>query len=127
MTDNIIIHYGVPGMKWGVRKSRDNVKTSRKEQATRAKRQDMMNRRRTIKDKDLDSLVRRLEQEKKLRTLVNQDLSPGKAFVANTIQQSGSKIASAVATGAGMYVVRGLITKNWSLTELGANIPRVKK
>lgn len=121
----VLVHAGVKGMKWGVRK--DAVKLSRKEQSARDQRADYKNRRRTISDKSLDSMVKRLEQEKKLRSLVNEDLSPGKAFVANTIQQGGSKIAGAVAAGTAMYVVRGVLTKDWSLKELAANIPRIKK
>ena len=29
MTENALMHYGVKGMKWGVRKDRDQVRTSR--------------------------------------------------------------------------------------------------
>ena len=112
-------------MRWGKRKGSSGI--SRKEQASRDRRIDFAQRRRTISDRDLDGLVKRLEQEKKLRNLVDEDLSPGRTFVSKTIKSAGNKIAPAIAAGTAMYVVRGVITKNWSLSELASNIPKVKK
>lgn len=125
MSDDSLSHYGVPGMRWGKRKGSSGI--SRKEQASRDRRIDFAQRRRTISDRDLDGLVKRLEQEKKLRNLVDEDLSPGRTFVAKTIKSAGNKIAPAIAAGTAMYVVRGVITKNWSLSELASNIPKMKK
>ena len=125
MSDDSLSHYGVPGMRWGKRKGSSGI--SRKEQASRDRRIDFAQRRRTISDRDLDGLVKRLEQEKKLRNLVDEDLSPGRTFVSKTIKSAGNKIAPAIAAGTAMYVVRGVITKNWSLSELASNIPKIKK
>ena len=125
MSDDSLSHYGVPGMRWGKRKGFSGI--SRKEQASRDRRIDFAQRRRTISDRDLDGLVKRLEQEKKLRNLVDEDLSPGRTFVSKTIKSAGNKIAPAIAAGTAMYVVRGVITKNWSLSELASNIPKMKK
>ena len=125
MSDDSLSHYGVPGLRWGKRKGSSGI--SRKEQASRDRRIDFAQRRRTISDRDLDGLVKRLEQEKKLRNLVDEDLSPGRTFVSKTIKSAGNKIAPAIAAGTAMYVVRGVITKNWSLSELASNIPKVKK
>ena len=125
MSDDSLSHYGVPGMRWGKRKGSSGI--SRKEQASRDRRIDFAQRRRTISDRDLDGLVKRLEQEKKLRNLVDEDLNPGRTFVSKTIKSAGNKIAPAIAAGTAMYVVRGVITKNWSLSELASNIPKMKK
>ena len=125
MSDDSLSHYGVPGMRWGKRKGSSGI--SRKEQASRDRRIDFAQRRRTISDRDLDGLVKRLEQEKKLRNLVDEDLSPGRTFVSKTIKSAGNKIAPAIAAGTAMYVVRGVITKNWPLSELASNIPKMKK
>lgn len=134
--DLYIEHHGVKGMKWGVRKDRGSKQPRRpkKESAARRVREQALARRRTLSQKDLDSLVKRLEQEKKLKTLLNEDLNPGRTFVKNSLKTSGGKIITAVGTGIGVTAV-GLILASASgdskvgkiVSDLAANIPKIKK
>lgn len=128
-TENFLAHYGVRGMKWGVKKGVVNPRMQRtnKENKIRSERKDVRRKRQTLSDKQLESYVKRLEAEKKLKTLLDDDLTPGKSAVQMVMRNSGTKVAGAVAAGAGMYVVRGLLTKNWGLGELASNIPKFKK
>ena len=119
-----LIHYGVKGMKWGVRK---NSTLSRKESAIRNKREDFSARRRTLTDQDLDATIKRIKSEREMKQLIEKDLHPGRAFVRETISKSGPKVATAVVSGAMMYAVRGVITKQWGMGELASNIPKIKK
>lgn len=120
-------HYGVKGMKWGVSRASGSNGRTKREQKEVNRRVDAKKRRRVLSDKDLDGLVKRLEQEKKLKTLLDDDLSPGKNFANQITRNAGSKVLTAVAAGAGMYVVRGVLTKEWGLGELASNIPKIKK
>lgn len=135
--DNVLIHYGMKGMKWGVRKDRNSKKATRKtrkEIATRQARKDAYSRRRTLKQGDLDALVKRLEQEKKLKTLLNEDLNPGRTFVNNSMKTAGGKVLTAVATGVGVTLVATVLAQNWgsgavgrAVSTLATNIPKIKK
>lgn len=138
MSDDIgdfLAHYGVKGMKWGVNRSAGGSSSgsggaprrTRKHQREIDRRKDSMKRRRVLSDKDLDGLVKRLEQEKKLKSLIKDDLTPGRTFAENIMNNAGSKVLTGVAAGAGMYAIRGVLTGNWGLSELAGNIPKLKK
>lgn len=105
MTDlnDFLEHHGVKGMHWGVRSKKP---PTRKELSSRSQRQKLSDRRRQLSDSDLKTFVERLSNEKKLKTLVEEDLSPGKAVAKKIMSQSGQKIASTVVAGAGFYAIK---------------------
>lgn len=134
MADNgedFLEHYGVPGMRWGRRKNASGGYTGTprvtRDGAARTKRANALKNRRALSDKDLDQLISRLDKEKKLKTLIKEDLSPGRAATQSILKNAGTKVAGAVAAGGAMYVVRGVLTKEWGLGELASNIPKIKK
>ena len=109
--DNFLEHYGVKGMKWGVSRSgggSNKGRTSR-EDKVRAKRKDAKRRRQTLKDKDLDQLVKRLEQEKKLKNLLDEDLAPGRTATKKLLANAGTKVAGTVLAGAGVWAVKAAL------------------
>lgn len=147
-TDAFLAHYGVKGMRWGVRKGVVNARKARtsKENKERARRKDARSRRQTIKDKDLDSLVKRLEQERKLKSLLDEDLAPGRTATKKLVANVGTKLVATVATGVGVWAVKTALEggfkkenlvndvgefstkKAWELASgLASNIPKLKK
>lgn len=137
--NNYLQHYGVKGMKWGVRKDRKGKKP-KKEISTAKYRKQALARRRTLKQKDLDDLVKRLEQEKKLKNLLEEDLNPGKKFAKQVMSSTGAKVAGVVATGVAVTVIGRVLTTQWVNSdkpiakavqgfakELHTNIPKIRK
>lgn len=113
-------HYGVKGMKWGVRRTRQQLARARaareakKNSATervKAERKALASKRRTLTDGDIEALTSRLKAEKQLKELVDADVAPGKAATKDIMSSSGKKVAKVVATGVGVYAVQQGLTK----------------
>lgn len=121
---NEIEHSGILGMKWGLRrfqfkdgsytalgKARRRIGGSRRTvdderyKAKQDERQAVKNRR-IMSDEELDARIKRLEKEKRLKELTENDLSVGKKFVKGVMSDSGKKVASTLLTGAMLYAVK---------------------
>lgn len=101
-----LIHYGVKGMKWGVRRHKDKT-TNNKRSSRKAKREEnrkvrtdrkkASRNRRKLSDKELNDRIKRLENEKKLKKLTEEDLNPGRTAVKNFMKTNGKQLASGLA------------------------------
>ena len=68
-----LMHYGVMGMRWGVRRASKRSGGSKKKKASRQPQQQQQKRR--MSNKELQSRVKRMQLEKQYRDLTN-DLTP---------------------------------------------------
>jgi len=93
-------HTGVIGMKWGVRKDRSANASVRK---SRAK---MHKNRRILSDQELKRAVNRMQMEKKLKGLVEEDLIPGKLAARDFLSKAGASAAAAAAGVAGAALMK---------------------
>ena len=123
--ENELYHYGVLGMKWGVRRTPEqlakaNVRAKRKSEDN-AKRSDMkkaVKSRRTLSDADLKKRIERIKMEKQLKDLTAEEISPGKKFVSEVLSSSGKKVATALVTGAVLYGTKAALTNQFDIKEL---------
>lgn len=152
-----IEHYGVPGMKWGVRRSqasldraagrkpakKKKVRSTRatrkaekakqntaaaraksKDRTTKSGRKSTSANRRHLTDNDVSNLVKRLESEKKLKTLIDQDVSPGRTFAKTVMSDAGKRALTTVATGTLLYGAKYAFDKQFDAKEFGKVISR---
>ena len=94
MNQNELYHYGILGMKWGVRRRRSssNVETPKPKKKTLSE----------MSDDELRSKLSRLQMEKQYKDLVKQlnpqQESKAKAFVKRVLERSGENIATQATT-----------------------------
>ena len=118
-------HFGVPGMKWGVRKfgssgssgSSSTKKRRTSDQVIRADRAKAVKNVRRLSDKDLDARISRIEKEKKLRTLTAEDIQPGRTIAKTLLKNAGTKVAATVLAGSVMYGIKATMTKKFDAAE----------
>lgn len=128
--EDFLEHYGVKGMKWGVRRTQQqlarassNRKAARDpntpEGAERARRKAALQARRTLDQGELDALVKRLETEKKLKSLVEDDLSAGKKATKMILSDTGKQVARQVVAGVAVAAVSVAIANRMGDTSQG--------
>ena len=106
--------------------SRSAARASRKEEdlKTKSGRNRAKNDRRNLSDNDVQDLVKRLESEKKLKTLIEQDVSPGRTFAKTVMSDAGKRALTTVATGAMLYGAKYTFDRKFDAKEFGKVISR---
>lgn len=140
-TNGELFHWGVKGMKWGVRRyqNKDGSLTPRgrkrqkeltADEKERASRKADLKNRRTMSDADLKKKIERLKMEKEFKNLTNEDINSGKTFVNEVMSSAGKKVLTIAAAGAMAYGVKAAMTKEFDIKEAAAYIaanPNKKK
>ncbi len=131
-----IEHYGVLGQKWGIRNyqnkdgslkpagekryaEKNDTSRGMRKAANQARLRDASNRK-MLSDTDLKKKIERLKMERELRTLTDEEVSPGKAVVKKIMADSGKKVATAVVTGAALYGIKKIMLDKAGKDELSA-------
>lgn len=125
--EGFLAHYGVKGMRWGVRRTEAQLRRARQELDSAVKAYNKSpKRKKNIKrltDAELNERIARAEKERKLGEL---EKSEGQKIAEDILRGAGSKSLKAIGTGVGVYagkkIVESLLGK-----EAASQIPKVKK
>ena len=124
LSENDLSHTGVPGMKWGIRKDRssgsssssdssgssdsssssDSSGSSKGSKISGYDRKELAARRKTMTDKELNDAVNRLQTEKRLKELAQEDVSSGKKYAVSIIKKIGKSTVETTATTIGQTI-----------------------
>lgn len=131
-SDEFIVHYGVPGMKWGVRKARPTSgkrrgKTNAQriyEHVTRKKETPKATTKTSSKpakrrisdmsDEELRSAISRMQMERTYAQLTAKEVSKGRKFVKDVMYNSAKNVATKATTAAMENALKKLTNRSSS-------------
>jgi hypothetical protein len=105
-----LAHYGVPGMRWGVRRNPSQLaRASRGRTRYREKGS-------KLTDEELTTRIKRLETEKKYNELNKRQVGAGRKHVSEVLVKIGKNTVETTGTKASIYLTRKAIAKQFGGT-----------
>ena len=107
--DDFLEHYGIKGMRWGVRRKNPSGGSSSpaKTRTTYKKAPSALN------DQELNRRIKRMELEKKYNDLNSKDLTPGRKYAQSILEGSGRQAVGAAVGGTVTFLVARALKKKF--------------
>ena len=128
--NNELYHHGVKGQRWGIRRYQNadgSLTDAGKNKYAKTERKAKLKNRRSLSTEELRERIQRMKLEKEFRQLSEDDLRPGKRFASQALEKIGQSVLTSVITGATLYGIHGLITKEWNPKTAAEYIARKPK
>lgn len=138
-----LYHHGIPGMKWGVRRSRPSVQTGSSSQKSsptsiekpKVPKADDFLESRVFKSKavaglstaELKKLNERLNLEKQYKDLTKEERQKGKSFLSEALSSGLKQTATTVVAAGSLYAVKKAIEKTLGSDAASEIFPKDKK
>lgn len=92
-------HFGIPGMRWGVRRDRTSGRKPKGSEDYRATKQLRKKKLQDLSNKELQTLNNRLQLEQQYKNLTKKKLSVGQKKVKEVLGKIGGKVVDAAIKG----------------------------
>lgn len=120
MDENVMQHHGIKGQKWGVRRFQNadgSLTAAGKQRVSEIKKRTDSKNRGTLTNAQLKAKIERLQMEKQLRELTNQEVNSGKVYAQKILKDVGSRVLTTVATGAVLYAGKAAVSGTFDTKE----------
>lgn len=97
-----IEHYGVPGMRWGVRRSQKQLAAVR----TKYKSAPIK-----LTNKELEKRIQRMEKEKKYNSLNSRDVGKGEQLATEIMTNIGRTTIQTAGTSVALFAAKKIVEK----------------
>ena len=128
-TTGTLVHYGVLGMHWGVKKSGGKTRVSlgkTKDDKIKDRRRADVKNRRKLTDAQLTAKIGRLEKEKKLRELTDAEINPGKKATKDILSTSAKAALTSASTAVALYGIKKAVEAKFGSGTASAIFPKKK-
>lgn len=115
-------HHGIKGQKWGVRRFQNpdgSLTADGKRRAAKEKKRSDAKNRGILTNAQIKAKIQRLQLEKQLRELTDQEVNQGRVFAQNILKSIGTKTLTTIGAGALLYAGKAAVTKSFDVKELG--------
>lgn len=116
--ETYLMHHGIKGMKWGVRRERDSSgggrrSSSRQEKTgkieAKPKKQSRRQKMKAMSDDELRAAIKRLELEKQYEMLAKNDITSGQRYITKFVDQNANAILGGAAAVIGSQVGKAVV------------------